>query len=219
MIDDLPNDVIEKIRRIYFEAYVKPKMMDAFEWLPVVGCERHFQQPASFVLRVANWTRFYLDSFFPVVARVEPDARGGAAYREYIATNKLCWVNVVEICVDDFGTFEICEIMTSIKRWFQQLYEVVQVRGRRIRLILGHNELKSVDFAIRNGNIDANEKQLEWKPLMLKIDFSKNLAYFEDPSDGRKSRFVMDDNSERSSHYRATRLLQKDWIPWLVYLP
>ena len=213
ILSDLPNDVIEKIRNAFFIEYVKPKMMMNAPWLALQGCRHNFTRihtdsfMTNFVARVVGWTMSYLHSFYPSISMNE--LRGGKEYREYAKTQKFCWVDVVDIEV--IG--ETRRNMTDLKLWFQQEVDCVLLRHRSIRLDFKSHIESTIAHLLRQENIEMT--RFEWKPLILKIDFSSELAYFEDPSDVRRSRLVYKHNGE----YDDVAAPVKDPIPWLVFFP
>ena len=204
---DLPNDVIEKIRNVYFIEYVKPDMLRNAPWMALQGCKSNFLQIRfnCFLADVVEWAASYLHSFYPRIAMNE--LRGGAEFREYNRTHKYCWVDVVDI---DVGTKGDSRSMTDIKLWFQQEFNVV-LRNRSIRLEFKSRIKPIVQWALNHSNIEIDSTIFEWKPLTLKIDFVDECAYFVDPSDGRKSRRTYKRNGEH--------VAVEDPIPWLVFFP
>ena len=206
-LSHLPNDIVERIRKAYFKAYVKPTM--ARVWFPVHGCRIDFRRPLEndFVSQAVNWVSAYVYSFFPRGVDMESKSVRGP-YFEYLETHKYCWVGVVDIEVE-IGSAVESSIKEDIKFGFQQEFNCLEVSGRTMRLNLRSQLRSMVAWSLSYCDIDPD--LFEWKRLVLKIDAVKEVVYFEDPSDGRKSKRVY----SRDQH----PLVENNHIPWLVFLP
>ena len=206
-INHLPNDVIEKIRREYFELYVKPTMLPV--WRPVLGCKidrnkkiDNANANASFEC-IAQWALLYLKSFHPLHMLID------RKFREYILQfNKYIWVDTVYIEVK-------CDDMTHVKLIFQQYFDVVEICKNKIRIDF-KTEISDWVTLIMNA-CDIDMALFEWKPLLLKIDVAKELAYFEDPSDGRRSRIIFGELDYDLDYIENIENIEN--IPWFVFIP
>ena len=201
-LDLLPNDVIEKIRKIYFTTHVLPTIKI---WYPVYGCTPRECQRDCFASRVVYWASIYLYCFHPYFSIDEHKT-----FREYMRTNKYCWANTITIEIDSHSA-DIRNDMTSIKLALQQRFTCIEVCGKSIRFHLKHEIQDWVSLVLRQ--LDVDESRFEWKPLILRIDFQRGMAYFEDPSNGKISHRVYLDN-EYDDYPRVI-----DPIPWFVYIP
>jgi len=207
-LSDLPNDIIEIVRKTYFIKYIKPILKE--QWAHVQGCKSDPSKSIAedFISRTVSWTLQYLYTFWPSVMRHE-----SPAYNEYLKTHKCCWVDMVGIKVDfgsDTSEEHINNVMTSLKLRFQQRIYSVQVRGRKIRLDMKSSYEDFIEYNLKVCDIDRND--FEWKRLILKIDIEKEIVYFEDPSDGKISKRVYTNN------YGLDYSAVKDKIQWFVYL-
>lgn len=212
----LPDDIIRKIRKLYFESYLKPSLLSNSEFIQVIGCRRRFftnsnYDDYSFLEKAINWLGSYVNSFDPEIASCESLYRGGPQYREYHKHNKYCWVDSIYICVDDFGTESVHDTMSLLKAYLQNLNYNVFVRARQIKLDLKVYE-NYIYHILQKQNIPI--ENFEWKSLNFHIDFKKQIAYFTD-SCGQSSRFIYIEVFENYDHAEYN----KNYIPWFVYFP
>ena len=77
-LDLFPNDIIEKIRKLYFTMYVLPTIN---LWRPVLGCicDLNILPIVGFISRAISWASTYLHSFYPSYMKYE-----SCAYCEFL---------------------------------------------------------------------------------------------------------------------------------------
>ena len=198
-ISHLPNDIVAEVRKACFEMFLKSTF---YSWTPVIGCVNNRRDPPrDFIGRAASWTLTCLNSF-------QPNSMQTSAFRKYLETHKkYAWVDKVLIDVSIKSTD-----MALIVFEFQKMFGCVQVSGSNIRIDFKTQIRDWVAFTMNACSCDA--ELFEWKPLILKIDIEREIVYFEDPFDGRKSRMVYN----RDSRYDYDPS-DDDPIPWLVYVP
>ena len=200
-IYDLPNDVVAEIRKACFEMFLKHSF---YSWKPVLGCisNRNYFHKTDFIVCAASWALSYLNSFQPNMMRT-------TAFMEYLETHKkYCWVDIVLIEVSPY-----IDDMSSIKLVFQQMFDCVQVSGSDIRIDF-KTQIRDWVFSTMDA-CDVDSSLFEWKPLILKIDIDRQVVYFEDPSDRRKSKRVYN----RDTVLPVIHESDDNPIPWLVYVP
>lgn len=172
-------------------------------------CDPH-RPPHDFLSRVASWAAMYLCSFQPCLMECRD-------LREYLEAHggKYSWVDTVDI---DIGDVAVADARLAFQRRFdcvEQEYDddddddddVVDGRRRRIRLDFKAQIRDWVAFTLDACDVDP--ELFEWKPLILRIDVENEEAYFEDPSDGRRSRVW----------FNRPAVCCDDPIPWFVFVP
>lgn len=197
LMNKLPNDIIEKIWKIYYSTYVVPLVPT---WKPIHGClvdTSISYYGKGFLTNIIHWASQYLHTFWPTYMKLE-----SREFCKYLETHKYCWVDTMYIELHGINS-------EDVKLEFQKHFKYIEVCDNKIRIDFKSYIQDWVSFILHECDIDMCN--FEWKPLTLHIDGYNEIGYFEDPYTRQKSRRYYD----IKYNYNYNPGVH---IPWFVFL-